>query len=728
MIIKRIELVNYCQHEHRVIDVSGNLIAVVGHNGVGKSNFLGALQFALTGEQPGKTKADLLHWGAKEGYVVLDFEQDGKPGHIERYVSSNKVTLEYDGVTTSGITNVAKEMETRLHMDKDLVRQSVFVRQKEVDAIISAKTDKRDREVAFQKLLGLDAAKIHKNMTDWLYSAEKPMNYDIQLADAARKLGELETRKAALDADVKAAEANLAEFGEVDESQGANLSRAMAAVSHVLRSQAEVGSCAQAVTMATENEARAKQAAVAAGAANPGYDLAELAGQEAVLKDEIRKIHALELGQARLQDAQAQAARVVPPSATPEDIAKLAGARDAVAAELATVRSEMAMRAKSVKVLNGDESVCPVCGKVLDAGMVERLRNELKALEQREADLAGQTSALDRQLAAKRMDLDRWTRESAQCNARVEAERAALAGLEAPKVPRATVESVLETVTAQLAAQRAYDTAMADHAKAVSDAEIRSGVAEKALSTARAQLAAAEAEARRLCGDEAAADWSQAQATMDAAVKETDRRRARHTELRMAVTRSTATRDEAANTIASMKQTVASLKEAQAAQDRLAKRLKVIEDVRDLFHYANLPRVLVAQALDALTGTVNQLLGNFTAPFIAIPDQEQVGFRIEFTDGRACRAEPPGTDALSGGECVQLAVAFRLAIYRMFAGKLGLLSLDEPTAYLDDANVDRFGVLLTKVRELARDMHTQILMATHERAVMPHMDSVIDLN
>ena len=201
MLIKRIELVNYCQHVHRTIDVSGNLIAVVGHNGVGKSNFLGALQFALTGEQPGKNKADLLHWGAKEGYVVLDFEQDGKPGRLERYVSSNKVTLEYDGTTTSGITNVAKEMETRLHFDKDLVKQSVFVRQTEVDTIISAKTDKRDREIAFQKLLGIDAAKIHKNLTDWMYAAAKPVNYDIQLTDAAKKLGEAEARKATLDAE-----------------------------------------------------------------------------------------------------------------------------------------------------------------------------------------------------------------------------------------------------------------------------------------------------------------------------------------------------------------------------------------------------------------------------------------------------------------------------------------------------------------------------------------------
>ena len=215
---------------------------------------------------------------------------------------------------------------------------------------------------------------------------------------------------------------------------------------------------------------------------------------------------------------------------------------------------------------------------------------------------------------------------------------------------------------------------------------------------------------------------------MDSIVAETDKRRARHTELRLAVERSKATRDEVAKSLETLKKTVASLKDAQKEQDELAKRLHVVERVKDWFHYTNGPRVLVTQVLGALTDDVNRFLGNFTAPFIVVPDPEQVGFRVQFTDGRDCPEDPPGTGVLSGGERVQLAVAFRLAIYGMFAGKLGLLSLDEPTAYLDDSNVDRFGVLLTKVKDIARNMNTQVFMATHERSVIPYMDSVIDLN
>ena len=59
MHLKRIELTNYRQHRQLDVDFSGNLIAVLGPNGCGKSNLIGAIQFALTGEQPGFTKADL---------------------------------------------------------------------------------------------------------------------------------------------------------------------------------------------------------------------------------------------------------------------------------------------------------------------------------------------------------------------------------------------------------------------------------------------------------------------------------------------------------------------------------------------------------------------------------------------------------------------------------------------------------------------------------------------
>lgn len=730
MIIKKLELVNYCQHGHREITIAGNLIAVVGRNGVGKSNMLGALQFALTGEQPDKNKADLLHWGAKEGHVVLEFEQDGKPGRIERSVSSNKVTLEYDGVTTSGITNVAKEIETRLHMDKDLIRQSVFVRQTEVDAIISAKTDKRDREVAFQKLLGIDAAKIHKNLTDWIYATTKPVAYDVQLAEANQRLGELETRVQAVEDEVRAAEKDLADFGEVDESGSVKFTKALAAVSAVLQARAGVQTCAGTVIAREKDLEWAREKAGLLGE-DPGFDLVLLAEQAAVLRDELRKIGAKEAAEAEISGArQAYADAVAADHPSAEHVAALAAEADAVKAELSAVRAEQALRRKSLSSLDGTESTCPVCGRPLEANMVERLRAELASLGEDETRLAANLQAKHTEHVSAMGMAGTWQRAVDTQKARLDVATAELERLnaDAPAIDRATAEAAMAENSKHQIAQRDYDAKAAEYKKAVGDAELRLSLANQAKADMEARLADAVAVAKKLCGDEAAADWEKAEKALESVVAEADRRRARRVDLQMAVTRASATRDEVLKSLEMLRKTVESLKAAQDEQDELAKRLHVAERVKDWFHYTNGPRVIVTYVLGRLTDNVNRFLGNFTAPFIVTPDPEQVGFRVQFTDGRDCPEDPPGTGVLSGGERVQLAVAFRLAIYAMFARKLGLLSLDEPTAYLDESNVDRFGVLLTKVREVARNMNAQVFMATHEQAVIPHMDSVISLD
>jgi exonuclease SbcC len=129
-----------------------------------------------------------------------------------------------------------------------------------------------------------------------------------------------------------------------------------------------------------------------------------------------------------------------------------------------------------------------------------------------------------------------------------------------------------------------------------------------------------------------------------------------------------------------------------------------------------------------LTACVNNYLDQFCAPFVVEAEEEGFGFRCRFIDGRTMPEPLPDASLLSGGQKVALAIAFRMAIYMCFGGELGLLSLDEPTAYLDDASIEHLGELLQKVGEVARNKGLQILMATHEKGIMPFLDTKIDLN
>jgi DNA repair exonuclease SbcCD ATPase subunit len=128
-----------------------------------------------------------------------------------------------------------------------------------------------------------------------------------------------------------------------------------------------------------------------------------------------------------------------------------------------------------------------------------------------------------------------------------------------------------------------------------------------------------------------------------------------------------------------------------------------------------------------LTDDTNKFLEILGSPFSVSIDKDTLGYLFSMNDGSGPETPMPA-EALSGGQKVLLAVAFRLASYCMFAGKYGLLSLDEPTAYLDDANVANFCTLLESIKSTAVSMDLQILISTHERSVLPYLDSVLDID
>lgn len=702
---------------------------------------MGAIQFALTGEQPGKTKDALVHWGAKDGRVVLDFEYEGRPGRITRPILSPKVTLEYDGETVAGITAVAKALEERFHVDRDLVKNSVFVRQKEIDTIISAKTDKRDREVAFQKLLGLDAAKIHKNLTDWMYGAVKPVNYDIQLAEGEQRLGELETRVAGLADEARAAEEAVAKEGPL-EGDTADLQKSMAAIGAVLAAQTQARTAKDKAAEALE-ALKAVKAGLGDVGTNPGVDIAEKAQENQVLRDEIAKSNAIAKAEARLNSTktlvaaceQALTASEAEAHPTDGEIQTLEADIQSCQESLAAQNADLSAHQKALGALNGGETACPVCGKPLDGDTVTRLQQELSEIQAKvsrlSALLSGKKGKLSQLKASKALWESRHTKAVSDLESVrgvLKTDEAALSACSSPVVGEATANATIEANNALIARQKDYDEKVAGNARALKEAEVRYDATVNVAGTAQAALEAAVKTATELCGPEAAADWTQAQQALQGAVAEYNAKRDRIQALQLAATKARATHDESVRTLEAMRKTVADLKEQQAKQDVLSKRLKVLENVRDWLHYTNGPRVLVRQVIDALTDDVNRFLGNFTAPFVVTPNDEDLGFIVEFTDGRDRPEKPQTTEVLSGGELVQLAVAFRFAVYTMFAGKLGLLSLDEPMAFLDADNIGRFGVFLMKVREITKNMNIQVFIATHQQVVIPHMDSVIDLN
>jgi exonuclease SbcC len=136
-----------------------------------------------------------------------------------------------------------------------------------------------------------------------------------------------------------------------------------------------------------------------------------------------------------------------------------------------------------------------------------------------------------------------------------------------------------------------------------------------------------------------------------------------------------------------------------------------METVRDAFHTKKAPRLVMQKMLIGLNARVMQYLGKFEVDFAAyINDQFQIICR--FPGGKEIPAR-----LLSGGQSVALAVALRFSMSDLLAGNLPLIVMDEPTVFLDEANVTRLSHVLDKVKVLAkRGRFIQVI--THEPGIM----------
>jgi ATPase subunit of ABC transporter with duplicated ATPase domains len=163
------------------------------------------------------------------------------------------------------------------------------------------------------------------------------------------------------------------------------------------------------------------------------------------------------------------------------------------------------------------------------------------------------------------------------------------------------------------------------------------------------------------------------------------------------------------------------------AQSKLVAVREVLSNTKTWFHYENGPHAVTAAVMKELTPNVNFFLSKLTAPFIVAADLDSVGFRYKMTNGTPMPDPLPTAKSLSGAQRDMLALSFRLSSYIMFAAKLGMLVLDEPTAHFDTDNVGKFGELLSNIQKIATELDLQILIVSHHSEILPFCDSTLDL-
>jgi DNA repair exonuclease SbcCD ATPase subunit len=722
---------NYKQHKDRTITFKGNIIGIVGSNGSGKSNLLGAIHFALAGEQPGFTKSELLSWGASEGYVRLTFEHGGITGTIQRALHSATASFKYGTEEVTGTKKVDERVSTILGLDKDLLKQAIFVRQAEIDDVLF--TDPRIRELSFQKLCGIgDAAKIHKKLGDILSATALPPNYDEQIADTVGRQTQMKDRHAALVASIVSLREHVKALPDNQ--------KVLADSNAMQRQMEQMRRLNQVLLNATDHQRIITGLEVDLSRCTP--ETVNLDGLNAQIEALQQTIVAADQYRRALAEFERYGNAIVQLGAAPEP-AKLPFDENYIvelertAAELKSKHDvtwsnidlyDNLSRTLQGKLVEGVE--CPVCGQpIKDATRLAHRKAELQAELRKYAptpDMLKTASMRQTNKTVLEKSNQLIVSHAAQYNtllAQYTRAEQIVDGMQAinddPYVLRQQQEALIAKRNAATQEQKRYATLQAD------------------LASSRKQLAHCTAESLELqqaLGTTVTAeldtptDWKRQAELTQVRITELQNQLNNANELRQRLAEFEGMVKELENGIAALDSAIVILQDRRAKQGDYLNVIKTLTSVRDWFHYSNGPHTLAQGVLEIMVHDVNMFLEYFAAPFTVTCDESTLGFQCIFHDGRAMpMVGYPDASQLSGGQKIQLAVAFRFASYCMFANKLGLLSLDEPTVYLDDHNVGRFCALLNKIREVATRMNLQIFIATHEQSVKSFMDTIIDL-
>jgi len=714
VIITKITLDGYRQHQELVKEFTGPVTAFIGENGTGKSHALDAIHFGLTGDLPNQKKEEMISWGREKGQVTVEFEHEGYEGKVSRALHKASASFSYRDTTCTGVRKVNEAVARCTGMDKELCRNGIFVRQAEIDAILF--TTPADRQVAWQRLIGLaDVPKIHVKFGQTVSALPEIQDYTITIAEGLERLNEMDQEMEDLENCLKITKSGStgdmaalkARTDALRQLQGdirgtARFSQDLATARDQVAAKTKTLTELSAVGLVNVQETDAKIANLAEKAANVSTYLRDAASH---------KKHKGVLDGLAL-----------PEEGAVEKVFAEVGELQIAVGEARTQLSILGSLAKAMEA-NPRSAVCILCDQPLDPStdVLFRLTKKHELWDSKNVAATAELSGKSQQ----------WTMLNNQAQEYAAKVAATTTMLEDAAKGMATMRDRIEGETTP--AQLAQVSKVVGELKVARDHAVRVG---QQLENAQADLASWQEHLTDV-GARADAAIEKIQAAMaelgvtepgsvGAALDEAGGAEAKAQEVQLELERLLGKQQQLAKGRARLQETLEDLKQRKAREADYVEALTTLRNARDWFHHSHGPKILIAKLLGEITRGVNDFLERFGSTFGVVADPDLMSFRYYYHDGRPMPDEFPPASELSGGEKIILAVSFRFASYCLFAGRVGLLSLDEPTVYLDDRNVGKFCQMMERVKEVATAMDLQIFLSTHERSVMPYADTLID--
>lgn len=701
MYIKSLKLNNYCQYSDTEVEFDGNLIIILGSNGHGKSNLMGAIQFGLTGEQSGKNKSDLLSWGTKQGSVQLIFEHRGIDYTVSRSLRGTKAKIEFGDSCIEGIKEVNEFIAEHVGLDKDIAKQSCFVRQKEVDSILFGGTT--SKEVGLQKLIGLaDISKLHSTLGTVINSLPPEQDYKILLDDNNSVIQSVSNEIKEFKIECLKLDTSLKELPDksVIEEQIDDLKQSLR--DQEKKREKEERLLELKSKLDVEKTKLSELPAIS--------DEQDTSLQIEKLSNLIKDIERVKDAQTKL-DNKLEELKRLDDGPSQSELDDLKQAYEKVEQTYSDYKASFNFYAEFIdEAKELETTTCPWCGSTLESGdqirkyVVDKYESLKKGVEKYTKDVKNLRSTIE-QKSSERNKIRRLKEK-------LESEISGLKTVTESSEFPVSRENSLRTALKQLK----------DNQERYEAAKLKIENCNSIILRLSTQIEVLEKELQDFNKDYD----TEAEQKLEKFIKVRDLIDSMLKQKSLADYKLS---DAKSRLVKAQKFNEEIREKAKSAESR-QEALKVARGVREFFHYDNGPKTLVGGILQQLNVDINKYLDVFDSEFSVIIEDGSTDFKTTFKDGRQMPSTgyPLADTSLSGGQKVQLSIAFRFACYQMFAANIGFMSLDEPTAYLDKHKITAFPDVLEIVKNVAQAMHMQLLLATHEEALVGAGDLVINVD
>lgn len=709
MFLKKVRLVNFCQHVDRTITFGNGLNVIVGPNGCGKSNILNAIYGCLTGDfgrNAGKT-VDNININKKSGetsYIELDLSHNNYDLSMTRRLEPADRRLTVGDESYTADKEVSDKLYNLLEVDKDILNQYVFVEQWDHFGPLSLAPAKR--AAAFQKIFKIDQlGKISEELSD---GSVKLASVNVSSYDLVALNSQLESLTAVID-EQQISLNLLTSLKDLDNkitelNNAVNDWKRKQKLTETIANRKTLMSALSDKVEAYNKELAERNAAIISisdeiEAAQESYDSATKI-EAAWIKYNyyLDQKNKLTSKTADLMKESASKTEPLKPESYEESVDVIVAKLD----DLKFKHQQHKQFLKSIDVAN-DSATCPTCGT-----SAKNLLAKWKQAKEESTTLADEIITLSEQVTANNLYDKQYALYSVWLKSfekRVDETAKAVESLNVEIQPEFSREEAAQIISSY----NKLNSSLTSTAKIIAKLDSDINLVNSSLAQHETELKAETEEIAKY------------EVITEEYINDANVQIAKIKEDKSAVTSLTTSIAVNKSELKALTEKINTAK-AQMGQAELHSSWNDrIDNLKKVFKFNALPTVLSYKYMDRVVVELNNTLNDIGLPF-NIKLEDDLSFTANFGSH-----EVPAT-RLSGGQKIMLTIAYRLAINFTFATNLGLLCLDEPTVGLDDANLGALEKAFERLKQFSLANGVQIVVVTHEKGISHLFDHTIDLS